>query len=312
MYDATSVTDAGHPLPLLPTAPCTETITWKTRIFHAADGTEVRAALLPYPNYSLTYNFTFGYDTKLSLDVMRAQLSDVRWLLPLVYQMRPLSRTYQGRTAPAFPMSRYVALVSPECGNIVYTRLSELTRPHDLTLTYGNPLSRTQLELLDRDDLFVCPCVTASIESAVSTSIVGSAREGDEMAITWRWDGWAEGELHYTAAFDFTDAVQSPASVTDTSPQVDFGDDFSPVHRYKPDAILPRQGSTTSVNYWLNTGAQRDDYFFRGALLMLMGGQTAANLIYSDALHRLSGDQVTIKYDQRIATASLSAKEVTA
>ena len=312
MHDAAEITTPNQvSLPYLPTTPIVETLSWNTMIFKSAAGAERREALMRYPNYYITYSFTFTFGEKDLLESMIRDSETVDWVVPLIYQLSPIS-SYKTRRSPYYPVFSFVALVNPLCGNIVYKQLDLSTDPHDAILVYRHPFSANQVELLTGGDIFVCPCVSAAIEPNVSSQQVGLGREGDMLTLSWRWRGEYEGRLHYTDTFSFVASAQSPLAVTKTPAQVNFGDSFSEVYRYVPAAQGVGVGIDTSVEYYLETEGKHDDYFFRGAMLAAKGGELAQHYIYGDTLHRLAGDSVSITYDQRVARASMSVREVTA
>lgn len=322
MFDASEITTPNQEaLPYLPIVPVVETLSWQTRIFKSAVGAEVRTPLLRYPNYEIEYSFIFGFGEKDQLELLSQASETVDWIVPLVYQMalvdnfsstlRPIS-SFSTRRSPFYKVFNIVALVNPLCGNIVYKHLSSTVSPSDATLYYLSPFTDAQVDLLKGGDTYLCPCVAAQIEPSISSNQVGLSREGDMLSLRWRWNGEYEGKLHYTDTFSFVSAVQSPLNVTETAPQVDFGDNFTGVNRYKPEAQPFDSGQTIKAEYFLDTSYNRDDYSFRGALLGAHGGSQAKHYVYDDKLHRLAGDSVSITYDQRVATASMSLKEVTA
>ena len=212
--------------------------------------------------------------------------------------------------SPFFPVHNFVALVHPTAGNIVYKRVFGGMLPQASTLAFRRPLTASQRALLDPDDVWMCPVVEADLAAEVSTNNVGQSREGDTIAMTWRWLGEYEEALGYRETFSYVGSAQSPVNTTRLSPQVDFNDEFSKVERYKPDAVPVASGVRSRVSYFLDTSENRDDYFFRGSMIRLQGGVTAEPLLYDTVLHRLAGDLVTISYDQQIAIANMNVKEV--
>ena len=293
-----------------PVTPITEKIVWKTRIFQSADGIETRTPTLPFPNYEITYNFLIDLNNKPMIDSILQAAETVTWGVPLFYQLVQLPSSFTVRRSPFFPLHRFICLVCPTAGNIVYKELADGHDRQSARLSYKHPLTAAQLALLDVDDLFVCPYVEAELAPEISVSLVGESREGDTARLVWRWRGEYEAALNYTANFNFLQSAQSPVTITNKAPQVDFKDEFTQVERYKPEAVPVESGRRTNVKYYLDTSNRRDDYLFRGAMLRLQGGVTAERLLFNTSRHRLFGGKISISYEQTIAEGMMSVKEV--
>ena len=320
LVNRTAISDDYEILPLVPLPTATETLTWCTRIFIAADLSESRQSLADYPAITIEYEFVLKPSTQSFLESLPT--AKPYWVIP--FYPHYTSATYIPAVLRGViygPFARRLGFGSPA----TYYPYGDYCVMYDRTQmiyfrTDNPPAGVSDLTLLDplqlftfRQPTFVAPAFVAQIDPQVRYLDVGDCRWGSRVGLTFRMSAAAERALTYHVAnFSFIAAAESPLNVAVNRRQADFMPKPAPASAFTPVAYKANQVPIVNTSYFLTYHeTTRDDYYFRGAMMRRLGGFTADNYLTSAKKHRLADDRVSIVYQDGRANASVSMREVT-
>ena len=320
IVDRTAVPADYEVLPLVPLPTATETLTWCTRVFIAADLSESRQSLADYPAITIDYEFVLKPSTQSFLDTLST--AKPNWLVPffphytratfipavlrgVIYG--PFARRHSfGSPAAYYPYQTYCVVYDRT--RMVYC-LTGNPAPGDSDLVLSAPSTFQPWT----EPLFVAPAFVAQLQPQIRYVDVGDCRWGSRVGLTFRMSAEAEQALTYHVDdFDFISVAETPLNVSADRRQADYMPKPAPAHAYVPVAYQEDQTPMINTSYFLTYHESvRDDYYFRGAMMRRLGGYTADNYITNTKQHRLADDTVAISYDLGRANAAVTMRQVT-
>ena len=297
------VDDKYSVLEFVPQYEATETLEWATNIFIAADLSENRRSLSPYPAITITYSFDLSLDNRDFLfRVLDPDHIKDTWVLPYYPHSTP-ARVFSGQLA--------IDKVVTSDYNVDYPY-------HEYWMAY----SRTHMEYgkvsdysssLIAEELWAAPCYKAVINPQLSTVDMGECRYGHTVDLTFRMTADSEKAMTYHFDdFPFYDAMEIPVNTTHVRRQSVFAPVPSGIYSYNPTAYRSDQTSELQTNYFLKyDDYYREDYPFRGVFMKGLG-IAAGEYGYEGMVYRLAGSSLQITYHQGYATASALLRQVAA
>ena len=303
MLDRSVIDDKYSVLEQIPTIPVVEQLTWTTNIFVASDLTEYRQSLTDYPATLVTYNFNLRNVNRTLFTTILDKKST--WIIPYMPQMtrcgivsdQAIPTTISGVD---YPRAQYYLVFSR--GHLVYRDASDM----DVS-TFDGIINATQA--------WVAPCHEAVIEPRLSWVDEGECRDGSNLSLSFRLAGDSEKALtyEYNEEFDFRDALQRGIEHFAARHQRNYAPPPSAVYTYQPRARMADEATTLDCRYLLEyDDVTREDYGFKGKFMTGKGAATADNYVEENKLHRLENDIITIEYQQGIAIATATMREVSA
>ena len=310
LLERTAISQSYDVLPVIPLPDGVEELTWATNIFIAADLTETRVSLSPYPAIKITYNFKVNCQSRSWLQSLPTSTNNYWQLIYFPYSSPATIRngvlTIANEGGVFYPYQQFIAIY--DRSHLSYYPVSSSTGTSETVVI------NTQHGTVVHPDgeVIVAPCFEALIAPNIKYQDLGNL-DGHTVSLTFRMSGPAERRMTYHVdSFDFVGAVQRPLSVDARRHQSTYSPPPAPAHTYSPIARLENQVPKSNVTYWLDYHTTRDDYAFRGSLMKGLGAATAGHYLTADNLHRLQDDKVSIRYGLRVAKASTVLREVSA
>lgn len=282
---------------------------WASNIFIAADLSETRQSLSPYPAISIQYSFDLSLENRdfLFRVLDPAHIKDT-WVLPYYPHSTP-AKIFNGQLAiDTVITSDYSAQYPYHEYWMAYTRND---------MEYGKVSDYSIL--LTGDEVWAVPCYKAVIHPQLSTTDLGKCRYGHTVDLTFRMTADSEKVMTYHVdEFDFYDSLEIPINTTHVRRQEVFSPIPAGVYSYNPTAYRENQTSKLSVNYFLRyDDYYREDYPFRGVFMKGLGIEVGEFGLtedsgYAGENYRLEGSSLNITYNQGFATASAVMRKVVA
>lgn len=305
--DRTAVDDKYSILEFVPQYDATETLSWATNIFIAADLSENRRSLSPYPAISIQYEFELSLESReFIFSVLDPNRVKDYWILPYYPHSSATLITSQGVVVPthnfqgksiSYPYHEYWMVYNRE--RMLYGKMSDMTVGQDQF-----PID---------SEVWIVPCYEAIINPAMRTVDYGKCRYGHELRLNFRMTADSEKAMtyHYDD-FPFYDALSIPVNTDHLRHQSMFTPIPAGAHSYNPYAYRRDQTSKVSANYFLRYDEYyREDYPFRGVFMKGLG-ISAGEYGYKEKKYRLEPSSLEITYHQGHATASTVMREVAA
>lgn len=305
--DRTAIDDEYSILEFVPQYEATETLEWATNIFVAADLSENRRSLSPYPAITIQYSFELSLENR---EFIFSVLDPVRikdyWVLPYYPHSTLSIVASQGVTIPSnifqgnnisYPYHKYWMAYNRDY--MVYGLMPDMT------------VDSTHFPV--GSEVWIAPCYEAIIHPTMRTVDLGRCRYNHEIDLTFRMTADSEKAMtyHYDD-FPFYDALAVPVNTEHLRHQSMFTPIPAGAHSYNPFAYRSNQVSKVSANYFLRyDNYYREDYPFRGVFMKGLG-IAAGDYGYKDKKYRLEGSSLQITYHQGHATGSATMREVAA
>ena len=316
MVDREEIDSKYSVIPFIPQYGAKEQFKWATNIFIAADLSEDRMSLGPYPAITITYNVTLQqHNREFLFDLLSPTRLKDEWVVAYFPQGTRATVLPDGLGGNVLSIGRIAGAPYPYGDyRLIYTRQQMIYQPHDdnpiPTIIPRNP----PIELHPDQEIWVCPCFTGFIYPSLTTTDFGKCRYGHTVTLTFRMTAESEAKMNYEAdSFDFYDALTVPLKTTINRKQQVFEYMPAPLHSYSPFSHTSTQTPIVEAQYFLHYDhAERQDYAFRGVFMKGLGAYTADNYVWPEVKHRLSTSSMTLTYDQGFCKAVAHMRQVPA